>query len=262
MFNWLKQGRRRELLATPFPPAWQEILQRNVIHYAALTEAEQAKLRDDLRIFADEKSWEGCRGLTITDEMQVTIAAHACLLLLAMDHDYFAAVKSVLVYPSSFAIPLHEVLPTGEVVEGELPALGEASYTGAVVLAWDDVLAGGRDEDDGRNTVYHEFAHQLDFLDGACNGTPRLEDTGLLRRWRQVMTTEYERLCRAIERGRWTLLEEDAALNEGEFFAVATEYFLGRPVELAEQHPQLYDLLRTYYRQDPARRSGHRWPHT
>jgi len=254
MFPWRKQERRRDVLATPFPPEWLGYLQQNVVAYATLTPAEQAKLRDDLRIFIAEKNWEGCAGLTIPDEIQVTIAAQGCFLILAMDVDYFPSVWTVLVYPSAFQIPVEDSLKTSEEIDEWTPALGQAMDRGPVVLAWDSVLAGGRNQDRGGNTVYHEFAHQLDFLDGASNGVPLLEDAGQSKRWHHVMTAEYHRLCRAIEQGRRTFLRGDAAIDEGEFFAVATEFFFSRPVALAEHHPPLYEVLRDYYRQDPAQR--------
>src|SRR5262245_17052112 len=100
IFSWLTQRRRRTLLAAPFPPRWLDVRRKNVAHYAYLSAAEQAKLRDDLRIFIAEKNWEGCNGLRITDEIRVTIAAQACLLVLGLPHNDFAQVKSVLVYPS------------------------------------------------------------------------------------------------------------------------------------------------------------------
>jgi MtfA peptidase len=45
-------------------------------------------------------------------------------------------------------------------------------------------------------------------------------------------------------------------VNPGEFFAVATEVFFDRPLELAAETPELYAVLRDFYRQDPARRAS------
>src|SRR5437016_2361705 len=143
IFSWLKRRRRRRLLATPFPTGWLAYLQSNVAMYGLLSEAERAKLRDDLRLLIAEKTWEGCGGLTVTDEMKVTIAAQACLLLLAMEHDYFSRVRSSLVYPAGYQSPEGEVGPDGVVREG-VGRLGEAWYRGPVVLGWDEVRAGGR----------------------------------------------------------------------------------------------------------------------
>jgi Mlc titration factor MtfA (ptsG expression regulator) len=254
IFAWLKRRRRRRLLAEPFPPAWLEYLRRNVAHYQFLSPAEQAKLRDDLRVFVAEKTWEGCGGLTITDEVRVTIAAQACLLVLAMEHNYFDRVLSVLVYPHGYRAVGERLGPDGQVHAGGEGRLGEAWYRGPVILSWEEVRHDGRHPCRGKNVVFHEFAHQLDMLDGVINGTPPLRGAAERRRWREVMSAEYERLVRASEHGRATLLDQYGATNVAEFFAVCTECFFDRPVEMSHRHPELYDLLRSYYRQDPAAR--------
>ncbi|MCC6418537.1 MAG: zinc-dependent peptidase [Gemmataceae bacterium] len=254
LFSWLRKRRRRRLLAEPFPAAWQSYLEDNFAHYRLLTEAERATLHNDLRVVVAEKEWEGCRGQEMTDEVKVTIAAQACLLVLARPHNYFVRVVSILVYPRSFRIPGHEVL--GNVVlEGDMGADGQADRT-TVVLSWEDVVEDGRRPRRGRNVVYHEFAHQLDFEDGEINGAPHLDTPDLARRWQTVMTGEYNRLCEAIDTGEEVLLDEYAATDPGEFFAVATEYFFSTPRRLQHYHPELYDLFRDYYRQDPAARHG------
>src|SRR5712692_5488815 len=133
-FSWLKRSRRQKLLAEPFPAEWLRFLHDNVAHYHYLTEPEQAKLRDDLRVFVAEKRWEGCGGLQITDEIKVTIAAQACLLVLAMEEeDCFARVKSILVYPSGYRGPSERDGATGFVFDDARE--GEAWYRGPVVLS-------------------------------------------------------------------------------------------------------------------------------
>jgi Mlc titration factor MtfA (ptsG expression regulator) len=252
-FSWLRNRRRRRILAKPFPPAWLEVLNQNVPLYGLLAEAEQATLRDDLRIFAAEKNWEGCGGLVLTDEMRVTIAAHACLLLLGIDHDSFERVYTILVYPSGFRSPEGWQGPDG-VVHTDVGLLGEAWLRGPVILAWDDVLAGARNARDGRNVVLHEFAHQVDYLDGVADGTPPLRSREQYRRWHDVMTAEYTRLAEESEHGRPQVLDAYGATNPAEFFAVATECFFEKPLQMKHRHPQLYDVLREYYCQDTARR--------
>ena len=254
LFYWLRQRRRRKLLAQPFPAHWLSYLQANVALYHSLSEAEQARLRDDLRVFIAEKQWVGCRGLEITDEIRVTISALACLLLLGIEHDYFSRVLSILVYPSGFRVPHQEVIGDYAVLEGESGHLGEAHYRGPVILSWDEVLHDGRHPGAGRNLVIHEFAHQLDMLDGEIDGTPPLRSRKDYRRWHKVMTAEYNELIAEAEQGRPTLLDNYGTTNVGEFFAVATECFFDRPVELTNEHPRLYALLRDYFGQDPASR--------
>jgi Mlc titration factor MtfA (ptsG expression regulator) len=254
LFSWLQQRRRAKLLAKPFSPEWLTYLRRNVAHYQHLSEQEQARLRDDLRIFIFEKRWEGCGGLKIADEIKVTIAAQACLLVLGMKHNYFDRVSSILVYPRGYRVPPVDETRDDPIDDPRRAWVGEAHYRGPVVLSWADVLREGRSTTASHNLVIHEFAHQLDFLDGVVNGTPPLKDEAQARRWHNVMTAEYQRLIRESESGQATLLDQYGATNEAEFFAVATECFFDQPVELKLRHSQLYELLREYYQQDPAAR--------
>lgn len=247
--HWLRDRRRRRLLATPFPPQWLEYLHRNVAHFRHLNPQEQKRLCDDLRIFLAEKYWEGCRGLHVTDEMKVTISAQACLLVLGLRHNYFAQVQTVLIYPRAYLVPGQTRI--GHLAaEGFDPVLGNTQYRGPVILSWADV----KEAHGGHNLVLHEFAHQLDFLDGMVDGTPPLEDPKEYETWREVMTDEFERLRKEAEQGRPTLLDPYGATNEAEFFAVATECFFEQPVAMTARHPRLYQLLRDYYHQDPAAR--------
>lgn len=251
LLSWLRQRRREKILAEPFPADWLPYLSRNIVHYRYLSEAEQARLRDDLRIFIAEKHWEGCGGLAITDEIKVTIAAQAMLLVLGLEHNYFDRVLSILVYPRGYRARDDE---DGELTAEHSDRLGEAHYRGPVLLSWEDVVSEARHPERGHNLVYHEFAHQLDMLDGVVNGTPPLSTREQSQRWGEVMTREYENLVRASAHGRATLLDQYGTTNEAEFFAVTTECFFDKPTQLARRHPQLYDLLREYYRQDPAAR--------
>jgi Mlc titration factor MtfA (ptsG expression regulator) len=254
LFYWLRQRRRRKLLAQPLPAEWLPYLDKNVGLYPLLNGDEQARLRNDLRIFLTEKDWVGCEGLGITDEIKVTIATWACLLLLGIEHDYFSRVQSILVFPGTFSGVDQALLGGDVVLQGQSSRLGEAYYRGPVRLSWSEVLDNCRHPEEGRNVVLHEFAHQLDMLDGAVDGTPPLSSRKEYRRWNKVMTAEYQQLIAEADRGLPTLLDDYGASSEGEFFAVATECFFLRAIEMAEEHPRLYALLRDYFRQDPAAR--------
>src|SRR5262249_37909600 len=186
MLSFFRRRRRRKLLAEPFPPWWEAILKRNVGHYARLTPEEQGKIRDTARILIAEKNWEGVGGLFITDEIKVTVAAQAALLLLGIDHDYYARVTSIVVYPKSFRTPNPEDGWEDDELSDTILS-GQAVYRGPVILSWDEVLTEGRDPEGRFNVVLHEFAHQLDFLDNVINGTPPLDDPKLEARWKEVM---------------------------------------------------------------------------
>jgi Mlc titration factor MtfA (ptsG expression regulator) len=254
IFSWLQRRRRRALLASSFPDAWQSYLTQNVAHYTFLSTSEQAKLRDDLRIFITEKHWEGCGGLALTDEIQVTIAALASILTLGFEDEHFERVQSVLVYPEAYVVPVDQPIGSHVTLQMLQDRLGEAHYRGPVILSWNEVLAAAREPGAGVNLVFHEFAHQLDMLDGLVNGTPVLTSDELAGRWRRVMDREFE--AHRHNRHRNSLLDPYGATSEAEFFAVATECFFDRPLDLRHEHQDLYALLRDYFNQDPAAR----WP--
>jgi MtfA peptidase len=253
VFAYLKRRRRRKIAERPFPDTWLRVLRRKVAYYARLTPDEQAQLRRHIQIFLNEKNFEGCGGLKITDEIRVTIAAQACLLLLNRETDYYPGLSSVVVYPDAFLAPVRRTIDGGVQLEGEEVRLGESWGMGTVVLAWEEVLYGATEIDDGENVVLHEFAHQLDNEDGEANGVPRLANGGY-RAWAKVLSREYRQLIEDVERHRPTVVDEYGTEDPAEFFAVITETFFERPKDLQSHHPELYALLKEFYRQDPAAR--------
>jgi Mlc titration factor MtfA (ptsG expression regulator) len=257
IFDWLARRRRARILETPFPAGWEAIVQRNVAHWNLLDDDERARLLQLVQVFVAEKHWEGCGGLEMTDEVRVTVAAEACLLLLGRDHDLYDDVESILVYPSTVVAAERAagVFERGGSVVSESEAiLGQAHLGGPVILVWDAVKRGARDPDDGRNVVFHEFAHKIDMLGGEVDGTPPLPDGAARRSWAEVCSEIFLALKDddpAVRR----VLDPYGARNEAEFFAVATETFFERPAALREALPALYALLADFYRQDPAARA-------
>lgn len=204
----------------------------------------------------EEKHWAG---FLINDEVKVTIAAQAAMLILGLKDQYFDNVQSIVVFPAAYVGPGRTSEHRGVVWESDSLRAGEAWYRGPVILSWTDVLRSGRREHNGRNLVLHEFAHQLDMQNHrASGGTPRLRDNRQRELWRCVLSTEYQRLVHDCECGRRTLLNRYATTNLAEFFAVSTECFFERPRQMLSQHPALYEILSGYYCQDPASRDpGH-----
>ncbi|MDA8161572.1 MAG: zinc-dependent peptidase [Desulfobacteraceae bacterium] len=257
MFHWLRDRRRAEARKRPFPSEWEAFVRSNVAHYCMLDNSERAELLSMIQVFLEEKHWEGCGGLQLTNEIRVTIAAQACLLLLGLPHDYYRDVESILVYPSTVVPPEHRPGEFERVVgpvEPAVPILGQAVNWGTVILVWDAVVHGARHPELGHNLVYHEFAHKLDMLDGAADGTPPIADRDQLAEWVAVCSREFMRLRHLAGEGHKTFLDAYGAKNEAEFFAVATEEFFDRPLDLQKHAPDLYHVLSAYYRQDPAKR--------
>jgi MtfA peptidase len=234
--------------ATEFPAHWEEILQQRVPIYRLLPESDRRELRSYIRWFVGSKPFEGCAGLVITDEIRVTVAAQACVLLLHRETPCYERLRLIRVYPGiQFAR------------SSTATASGESWQHGVVLLAWDSVRGGAANPFDGENVVLHEFAHQLDQEDGQADGTPLLgrgvapaEQAGVYTSWARMLSKEYEELRRSIEAGGKTVMDSYGGCNQVEFFAVATECFFEKPEQLRERHSDLYAALKQFYRQDPA----------
>ncbi|MDQ3366514.1 MAG: zinc-dependent peptidase [Myxococcota bacterium] len=253
MFAWLTERRRKQLLAEPFPAEWEAILDANVPLARRLEPAQQRRLRELVQVFIAEKHWEGCGGLELTEEMQVTVAANACLLVLERDLALYKDVDSILIYPSTVISPPRRpaFFELGRTPVGHGRSLaGEAMLHGPVVLSWDAVLASTH-ELAWHNVVIHELAHKLDMADGSIDGTPPLPTRAAIEEWAGVCSAAYRELCARVEAGLPSVIDSYGATNEAEFFAVATETFFLRPLELRFEYPDLYALLAGFYRYDP-----------
>lgn len=258
VFSWLRQRRRRSLANRPFPADWLEILSTHVVEYRRLASHEQPKVRSAIQILVHEKNWEGCNRLEMTDEIKVTVAAQVAIMTLGLDEEYFDAVRSILVYPGAYKAVARTVAGGGVVLEGESHRLGEAWYRGPVILSWPEVLAAATEESVGENLVVHEFAHQLDMQNGdVADGLPPMSSREQFERWRTVADREYGRLrqrCHDDPSQLYGVLDCSAAASPAEFFAVASERFFAAPLALLGRHAELYEILREFYRQDPASR--------
>ncbi|NNJ26326.1 M90 family metallopeptidase [Alienimonas chondri] len=260
MFGFFRTRRRRALLAEPFPNDWERAIHDQFAAFDRLPRPVADRVRAGTRILLAEKNWEGCNGLDLTDEMRAVIAAQAALML-AGDRtppdkaDWFGPLTSVLVYPTAYRVTTSRLLgdatmgggPEISDVEGRL---GEAHMGGAVVLSWPDVLAGAANPDDGRNLVFHEFAHVLDLADRYADGVPGLSGSARLR-WEAVADAAFEKHAAEVERGLPGLLDAYGATNPAEFFAVATECFFEKPRTLRMKLPDLFGILREFYNLDP-----------
>lgn len=238
-------------MARPLPTGWKEIIARNVPVYARLPASLKHQLHGHIQVLLAEKHFEGCGGLQMTDEIKVTIAAQAGILLLNRKPRYYPGLNSILVYPSTFLSENIQYLGGHVYIEEQAAHLGESWRRGALVLAWDSVKRGGMDVSDGQNVVLHEFAHQLDQEDGTADGAPILEHGSRYAGWARILSKEYERLQTRVGSGLETVMDEYGATNPAEFFAVATETFFEKPHAMKRRHPELYEALRGYYKLDP-----------
>lgn len=246
-----KAWRRRQLKRQPFPPEWRRILRERVPYFRGMPVDLQLRLKKHIQVFLAEKPIIACGGLVIDDEIRVTIAAQACLLLLSRRSDYFSELRQILVYPGAFIVDRIKAEPSGVLQDQRQVLAGESWSQGQVILSWPDALEGAAVPDDGRNVVIHEFAHQLDQEKGQANGAPWQAGRRRRELWAKVFAREYSALRRRAIEGGPSLLSDYGATDPAEFFAVASEVFFEQPGQLAERHAELYAQLSGYYRVDP-----------
>jgi Mlc titration factor MtfA (ptsG expression regulator) len=249
MLGW-KERRRRRVRERLFPAAWQSVLEVSVPLYRRLPLKDRDELHGHIQVLLAEKHFEGTAGLEVTDRMRLIVAAQAAILLLHRSTDCFPKLVSVLLYPGEYSVQEEVEADDGLIDEIDEARVGESWQTGTLILSWEEVE---RDlASDLQNVVLHEFSHQLDAESGETNGAPILPDRELRQRWAEAMSDAFERLTDAVDRNEETLLDPYGAEDPAEFFAVATEAFFLRPIELEKEEPELYAVLRECFHQDPA----------
>jgi Mlc titration factor MtfA (ptsG expression regulator) len=247
----LPRLRLARVLARPLTPGQLAIIERNVDQYRGMPAPLRQQLQRLVKQFLHQKRFVGCAGLELTEEMRVTIAAQACLLLLNRPSRVYPGLHTVLVYPGAFLVPRREQDAAGVVTETRQDLLGESWGDGRVVLSWEHVRRAGLEPEGTHNVVLHEFAHQLDSESGSNNGAPWLGSPERYRSWSETLSRDFELLRRDAWFGYRDVLDPYGATNPAEFFAVATESFFEQPHALASRHPALYAEFQAYYRVDP-----------
>ena len=245
------EWRRARVKRQPFPPEWRHILRRRVPYFRSMPADLQLQLKKHVQVFLAEKAFIGCAGLVVTDEMRVTIAAQACLLILNRRSDYFGNLRQILVYPSAFVVAKVHADGAGVLHDQRHALAGESWSLGQVILSWEDTVDGAALADDGRNVVIHEFAHQLDQANGRANGAPYLASSSRRARWAKVLAAEFAALQQRANAGQPSLLSDYGASDPAEFFAVASEVFFEQPHRLEAEHTALYRELSAFYRVNP-----------
>ena len=239
---------QQKLYNTPAPESWNKILEQDFPVIEKFTDEQRHQLFGYMQVFLAEKTFEGCGGLEITEEMTVMIAAEACTLLLGRETHVYPRLKTILLYPHTYTSGQKGVFGGDN---GESSRLGESWDSGVVVLSWNSVLGGARNFEDGHNVAFHEFAHQLDQENSTAVGAPILEERSAYSAWARVFNHEYKELVDKTSHGQRSTMDQYGATNPAEFFAVATETFFEKPRRLKQRHPELYEELQYYYKVDP-----------
>jgi Mlc titration factor MtfA (ptsG expression regulator) len=249
LFFWPKISKAR-IRSKEFNQQWNSILNNRLPVYKKFPEQLKQNLQNLMKVFLYEKTFIGCAGLEVTEEMEVVVAAQACLLLLNRKTTEYQDLTTIYLYPTSFKATRQVRDELGLVSTESSHLLGESWSTGKVILAWDNVDKGIRNFTDGHNVVLHEFAHQLDHESGSTNGAPILNTRAAYKSWAYVFGKEFEKLQKSEPNGK-NIIDYYGATNPAEFFAVATETFFEEPVKMYDNHKELYQQLSSYYHLDP-----------
>ena len=248
-FYFRKQQLLKKAASTPFKEKHRKLL-RKTPHYNRLSSEDKEKIERSIIEFAFMKSFVGV-GLEVTEEMKVIIGFYACLLLLHVEDAHcYENLQTIIIYPTAVAI--ESIQNNGGIFTKEQFMIDGQSANDTVVLIWHDA----RHEAyhlRHNNVIVHEFAHEIDFLDGEIDGVPPIEKSKY-HEWTNVLFGDFEKLSEVALKnrdwGKYKLLGSYAATNEAEFFAVVSERFFESPHALKRDFPELYNELKSFYNID------------
>ena len=234
--------RRRDILRAPFPPAWEAVLQRDVVFFRTLDPEAQRRFRLRLQVFLGEKRITGV-GVPVDERTRVLAGASAIIPIFGFPDWEWDQISEVLVYPNRFDGDFQFGMARGQDILG---MVGTGSLNRLMILSKPDLIQGFRNAADKRNVGVHEFAHLVDKSDGVVDGIPGVSlDRDAVGPWLDLV----RRKMAEIERGR-SDINRYALADEAEFFAVTAEYFFERPGVMRTKHPELYAMLERVFNQD------------
>lgn len=243
-----KIRRRRAILAQPFPPEWEAVLQQEVAFFRALDHEDQRRFRRELQIFIGEKRITGIK-FELDTTTRVLTAASAIIPIFGFPEWEWDQISEVLVYPDRFNNDFEFAAGDGRHTLG---MVGTGAMNRMMILSRPDLLSGFRNPRDKRNVGFHEFAHLVDKSDGTIDGLPGVGlDREAIGPWIDLV----RRKMNEIERGK-SDIDPYGLTSEAEFFAVAAEYFFERPGMMERKHPQLYAMLSRVFNQSLGERAA------
>lgn len=193
-----------------------------------------------------------------TPEIRLSVAVQAALPVLNLGLSWYRGWGSLYLSAREYQYEDLEVDAAGVVHEITETVSGQALPLGSVVLSVADVEASGWG--DGYNVVIHEMAHIIDRQNGRIDGAPPLPRDMDPAEWARAFTAAYDNLQERVARPRGRsgsyagAVDPYAAEAPEEFFAVVCELFFEAPKGLVGEYPEVYGLLRRFFRQDPVAR--------
>ena len=231
--------------------SWKVVRQLACIRY--LTPVEKAHLRILTAVLLKQKVFIGEQGLKLTDEMRLIVAAQACVPILKLGLNFYSGFVQVSIYPTAFWVERDERDEAGVVHHNKVLLSGESWTRGPVILSWDNIEWDMQHDHEGHNVIIHEFAHKIDMLNRGANGMPPIPAGSSTKEWNEVFQHAYHQLLKRMEHHHKTCVNAYGATSPAEFFAVVSECFFTAPQHLNQHYHQVYNELKLFYRQNPAK---------
>lgn len=251
LYSLYRKKKLEDISKLPFLKEYEDVLLKTP-HYRKLSEKDKKDLQKSILLFVNTKEFIGVH-LSVTMEMKLIVAFYACLLLLHVSRENcYENLKTIIIYPNT--VISKEVKSNGGITTSERFLLEGQSANDTVVISWHEAKKEAYHLRHN-NVIIHEFAHEIDFLDGEIDGVPPMQ-TSKYNSWATTLSKNFNALNKVAvknrEWGKYKLLGSYAATNEAEFFAVITELFFEKPHSLKHNFPDLYNELLGFYKIDTA----------
>lgn len=226
----------------PLPDNYKQILQQQVAFYHELSAEQKTAFENRMQQFLSRVRITGVN-TAVEDTDRVLVAASAVIPIFAFPGWEYVQLNEVLLYPDSF----NQEFEQEGLERDTLGMVGSGAYQNVMILSQHQLRQDFLNKTGKGNTAIHEFVHLVDKTDGSVDGIPEfILNRKYIVPWLNLMHKEIKRIMT-----NRSDINPYGASNQGEFFAVAAEYFFERPDLLHEKHPELYELLSAMFKQQP-----------
>jgi len=216
--------------------------------WKALPPSEKERLLGITEKIISSVHWEVTGSLDLTDQMQIVTAGGAALLIRGFDITSFPGLTSVIFHPDNMTKKIKRDLGAGIISEEVSTLSGEAMHRGPVMISWPEAVREAANPEWGRQVILHELAHKLDMIGGAADGLPPISSSEERIRFTATLHAHLD----SVREGRASVLRSYAGTSATVLFAVATELLFTNPEVMRDETSDLYEVLSSFYRQDPA----------
>jgi hypothetical protein len=226
---------RKRVTTYALPADTEQILLDKVRFYRELSDADKTVFKQRIKDFLAHVAITGV-DTEVEDLDRLLIASGAIIPIFSFPDWRYNNISEVLLYKGTF----NKNYDTDEGERTLLGMVGDGALHREMILSKPSVRSSFANDNDGYNTVIHEFVHLLDKADGATDGIPEyLLGRSYIIPWVKYM---HETIQQMRQSGR-SDINLYGATNDAEFFAVISEYFFEKPAELKTHHPELYRML-------------------